>query len=158
VAQRLTPFVPTPARLALGLSCILLAGCSKRVSYYDDGVKRSEGGLSFVSRKEHGLWTYWYPNGEVREEGRYDDGVRVGVWTQWFPNGQRRNRGERVKNAAADAGERHGVWTFWHPSGELAARGVYEHGRREGRWDCTLMGGGWDGSQSGQYANGERLQ
>lgn len=135
---------------ALALGALLAAGCAPTVRAWPDGVRRSEGRLSRDGR-EHGLWTYWYPNGALRERGRYERGLRVGTWEQWYATGIRRSVGPRTWDPHAAASVREGLWTFWHENGEREARGVFRRGAREGRWDYQRDDGGFDAARSGEY-------
>jgi hypothetical protein len=141
------------------------AGCAPDVSYWSDGVRRSQGrialaragGAPSAPARETGPWTWWFPNGERREQGTIAGGRRVGTWTQWYPNGQRRSRGVRAWDEASRASVREGLWTFWHENGERSAVGVYIAGRREGHWDYTLDDGSLDGDRTGEYHHDQRV-
>jgi len=148
------------ALLALVL-VLVLSGCEPDARYYADGVRRTEGRISFrhdgrspaAAVRETGPWTWWYPNGERREQGTLEHGRRIGVWIQWYPNAQRRSQGVRAWNAALRASPREGLWTFWHENGEVLARGVFRAGRREGHWDYSLGDGTLDGDRTGEYCD-----
>ena len=65
----------------VGLCLLLsaLAACQRAdVRHWPTGALRSEGRRARISGLEEGLWTYYYPNGQRREEGRYEAGRRVG--------------------------------------------------------------------------------
>ncbi len=129
-----------------------LAGCRRSVaSHWPTDTARSAGALSRLQGTREGLWTFWFPNGELREQGRYQDGLRVGTWKQWHANGQARSEGEREADAALDASPRTGCWRFWFENGALEAQGVYVHGLREGHWDYHFTDGELDGDRSGEY-------
>ena len=34
-----------------------------------------------------GLWRFWWPNGNLKKECRYEGGKKVGIQKEWFPNG-----------------------------------------------------------------------
>lgn len=141
------------ARAIVGCCALaLVAACARDATRYgEDGLKRASGARSIWTGREEGRWRFWYPSGERREEGTFDDGRRAGLWTQWFPSGQRRERGARRWNASTHASEREGAWTFWHENGVEAARGVYVRGLREGNWEFTNHDGSLDGDRSGEY-------
>lgn len=146
--------LPVPVLLAaLGL---YLAGCGRRtVAVWPNGVLRLEGGGTFGA--EQGRWTFRYRDGQVREQGRYEGGRRVGHWVQWFPNGQRASEGERGWSEASGASERQGPWLHWHENGTLRARGSYVDGRREGAWEFWTSQGAPDPALSGLYRDGTRI-
>jgi len=151
--------------MALSVPLGLFAGCSREAQYYAEGSKRFEGSVqrslgavdAAWSPVEDGEWTYWFPNGERRESGRYENGRRTGLWTQWYPHGQRRSQGARAWNGEARAALREGPWTFWYASGEIESRGVYRAGQREGQWEFTHDDGGLDGDKTGQYHDDRRI-
>lgn len=134
------------------------SACTREVTLVTrDGVLRAHGARSRATGRETGAWSFWYPSGEPREEGAFEDGHRTGPWLQRYPSGQRRSFGERVWNPATQRSEREGVWFFWHPSGMEAARGVYRAGLREGRWEYTNEDGSLDGVASGEYHADQKL-
>ena len=144
------------APLAL-VAATLCGSCGEKAVYYPDGVARAEGRRTWPDRREQGFWSYAYPNGVLREQGRYEDGRRVGVWEQWYPNGRPRSRGERRYHADTSSSEREGMWTLWHANGERAAVGAYVAGKREGHWDFTHADGGLDGDRTGEYHGDVRI-
>lgn len=138
--------------LAQLLVWVALCGCSRQVAArWTAGTPRFEGALSRLAGTREGPWTFWFPNGELREQGRYDGGRRVGVWKQWYSNGQPRSEGEREPSASEDASPRTGYWRFWFENGALEAQGVCAHGLREGHWDYYLPDGELDGDRTGEY-------
>jgi hypothetical protein len=152
---------PRRAWLALAsvLGSVWVSACTREVTLVTrDGVLRAHGARSRFTGLETGAWTFWYPSGEPREEGAYDDdGHRTGTWTQRYPSGQQRSRGERLWNPSTLRSEREGAWFFWHASGMEASRGVYRAGLREGRWEFTNEDGSLDGVQSGEYHADQKL-
>jgi antitoxin component YwqK of YwqJK toxin-antitoxin module len=122
-----------------------------------EDVERSVGRRSPTTRAEEGFWTYWYPNGALREQGRYIGGRRVGEWEQFHANGVRWARGCRAWNPATGACERVGLWTFWYSNGQREARGVFVAGRREGHWEYAHRDGSLDGDRSGEYHDDVRF-
>jgi MORN repeat variant len=134
------------------LGCTLLAGCQKRVQRsWPSGSPRFEGRISRIDGEREGPWSFWFPNGRLREQGSYTDGRRVGRWRQWHANGQPRCEGERSGEAADERSPRTGYWRFWYENGKPEAQGVFVRGLREGRWDYHLTDGELDGDRSGEY-------
>lgn len=148
---------PRPAT-ALGflagplLAALALGSCVKTVSRsWSAGTPRFQGTTSRIDGTREGLWTFWFPSGELREQGRYEHGARVGLWKQWYANGSPRSEGEREHLPGQAGSPRTGCWRFWFESGEIEAQGVYVHGLREGHWDYHLSNGELDGDRSGEY-------
>jgi hypothetical protein len=146
---------PHPGRLvhiAALLACALLGGCQEQVRRaWPSGSPRFEGARSRFDGEREGLWSFWFPNGKLREQGRYADGRRVGVWKQWHANGQQRSQGERSPEGDDGSSPRTGYWRFWFENGKPEAQGVFVRGDREGRWDYHLTDGELDGDRSGEY-------
>lgn len=148
------------ARRTLGaLACATLAwGCARETLLTtDDGIVRARGERSRWTAREEGDWLWRYPNGELREEGRFEGGRRVGLWTQHYPNGQLRSRGARCWNPATSSSERDGPWTLWHVNGIAAEVGLYCAGARVGHWEFTNEDGSLDATRTGEYHEGEKL-
>lgn len=59
---------------------------------YADTVLIAKG--TYVDGKQDGLWTFWYKNGQMKEEGRYRKGVKDGMWVEWYPDGDIMWKGE----------------------------------------------------------------
>ena len=51
---------------------------------YADTVLIAKG--SYIDGNPDGLWTYWYENGQKKEEGNYQHGVKNGMWVEWHPD------------------------------------------------------------------------
>jgi antitoxin component YwqK of YwqJK toxin-antitoxin module len=139
------------ARASVLIVACFPSACARQSLHYSDGTLRAEGRISWPDRREQGYWSYCYPNGAVREQGRFEDGHRVGVWEQWFPNGALRTRGLRRYHPEIGSSEREGLWRQWHENGMIAATGSYRAGKREGHWDFTHPDGGLDGDRTGEY-------
>ncbi len=49
---------------------------------------------SYADGKQDGLWTRWYPNGQMKEEGHYEKGMKSGMWVEWYEDGAIMWKGE----------------------------------------------------------------
>jgi len=114
--------------------------------------KESEGKYKAWERGKdllpHGPWRWWYENGALRAEGRYDNGDMVGEWRSWDSEGEllaslEDGTGDWIRlhpdGAVAEEGRllrgrKEGKWTTRHPCGQLASEGAYRGGRKEGGW------------------------
>ena len=144
------------ARLLFPVLLLALCGCgSQQRSWHDNGVLQSEGRVG-ARGHETGVWTYWYPEGELRERGTWDAGRREGTWTQWYPTGQRHSTGERRWDAESGAAPREGLWRFWYSNGQTRAVGNYERGEPVGAWTWWNHLGEVDHDRSGIYEHGAR--
>ena len=77
---------------------------------------------------KHGRWTAWYPNGQMRVEGTYEQDLAEGQFTWWYCNGQQAAIGNYRK------GLEHGAWVWWHENGQKAVNGQYTDGEMSGDW------------------------
>jgi antitoxin component YwqK of YwqJK toxin-antitoxin module len=82
---------------------------------YYDWWQGSVGEKVVIEGKDelHGLWTWWFPNGQKQTEGKYLFGKTDGPWVWWHPNGQKWIEGAYV------LGQKSGPWTWWQPDGTV---------------------------------------
>jgi hypothetical protein len=145
-----------PLLLFLAAVSPLLTGCAEHVEkVWPDGTARFDGAVTIEGERD-GEWSFHYPDGSLREQGRYDNGQRIGTWRQWHKDGQLISEGERRFDAGTSASERQGAWTFWYADGTVRARGLFSAGRREGPWEFFDEEGLADPEQTGSYVDGER--
>lgn len=79
-------------------------------------------------RVKHGPFVEYWPNGQKKAQGQFDEGRLSGQYASWYENGQRESRGEYV------AGNATGPWTWWHDNGMRRAEGSYDSGTPDGSW------------------------
>ncbi len=79
-------------------------------------------------KQKHGVWTYWHPNGQVSQEGKFVQDVPVGRFTWWYSNGQKGMEGEYI------GGHQSGRWVWWHENGQKKIEGDYFAGMPDGPW------------------------
>lgn len=118
------PALTSGARLALAALALVLTACGRVEARWPDGTPRHAGRLDLHGER-HGEWVFHYPDGSLRERGRYDHGRRTGLWRQWHRGGELASEGERSWDEAIHASRRVGPWSFWDPDGTLRARRTY---------------------------------
>lgn len=74
-----------------------------------------------------GKFTYYYPNGEKRSEGEYENGKAEGEWNYWYNDGQKKT------NGIYEAGERVGEWIGYHKKGNVRYKTAYVDGNKNGK-------------------------
>jgi hypothetical protein len=84
---------------------------------YETGITRFRGFFRFG--KKHGLWTAFFPTGEVQSETEYDNGIKNGRITVYYQNGKIMYEG-RFKNDQRD-----GVWKTYDESGKVMEEKKY---------------------------------
>lgn len=94
--------------------------------YYPSGATRSQ--ARYAHGVQHGKFTIFYSDGERWEEGRFDQGKRVGRHAKWWKNGK------PALEATYTDGELDGDYTRWYASGQTWEEATYVAGKREGRY------------------------
>ncbi len=74
------------------------------ITYYDSAHTKIKEVIPHEYGKVKGTYLAFHPNGQLAEEGKYDNGVKIGRWTEFYPNGTRRFR-RRVTQYARDRWE-----------------------------------------------------
>ena len=74
------------------------------VTYYDSAHTKVKEVMPYEHGKLKGTYLTYHPNGQLAEEGSYDNGLKVGRWTEFYPNNTRRFR-RRVTQYARDRWE-----------------------------------------------------
>jgi uncharacterized protein len=69
-----------------------------------------------------------FSNGQIKWNGFWEEGVRVGEWKWWHSNGQIRERVEYVN------GMMEGDFIRWYASGKIYSKGKFSNGKKEGEW------------------------
>jgi peroxiredoxin len=143
------------SRFSLILVVFLITACAPRpVSTVDaNGVVRKEGQLS--GRQQTGQWLYRDAQGQKEAQGFWSNDKQIGAWQWWYPNGNLKQQG-----SYAPMGFRTGWWSFHHPDGTVQAAGSYGSesdgmlDRQQGPWTYRRA----DGSvaATGPFIEGSR--
>lgn len=124
-------------------------GPSVRVDF-DDGTPCFEAQQSLDANGNwvlDGRWTSWHENGQVQEQGWYENHRETGGWQWWDENGQ------RIAVGTFFAGQREGTWTFWYSNGVRQVDAQYADGKGSGFW--TLYFDDGQKCAEGQFLDGE---
>ncbi len=95
-------------------------------SFHLNGERSASG--TWVDNDRSGQWTWWYPNQQTKEKGKYDRGKQIGSWQWWHENGNRKMEGDFLR------GRRQGQWTTFYESGNVESRGMYHNGQQNELW------------------------
>ena len=136
--------------LLLILFSFILASCGKYTSKYsyrwgEDGLIYNVGNnqlytgtvldtsdviISFevVNGKKNGLFTTYYPGGQVEKTGYVINNNNVGEWKYFYPNGQIESIGSFENNKAE------GRWISYYANGNKKCEGNYRRGKEDGLW------------------------
>ena len=69
-----------------------------------------------------GTWTWWYPTGQMSQQGSYVNGQKSGTWTLYYEDGSR----------MAEECHATGVSRSWFHNGDLKSEVNVEKGKRNG--------------------------
>ncbi len=100
---------------------------SLNMAYVIDMGRVMAYGILDKSGRRQGPWKEFYPQGGLRSEGSYTDGVRTGEWVFYFPNGMIEQRGSYNPQ-----GREQGKWVWYFDNGDLRREEQYFNGKREG--------------------------
>jgi antitoxin component YwqK of YwqJK toxin-antitoxin module len=127
-------------------------------------------------KKEHGIFYYKYPSGQLESTGDFYDHKKQGVWLGFHPNGVMRDSsvwesGKKVGTALSwyDSGfimdssiynqDESGISAAWFDNGSPAAAGHYTTGRKmNGKWQFFYYDGklsAVENYESGRLVNKE---
>ncbi len=70
----------------------------------------------------------WHQNGQIKEQGTYQNGHRHGEWNFWYDNGQ------QAGVIHYNQGQRHGRGTAWHRNGQKQGYHIYKDDKEHGEW------------------------
>ena len=79
----------------------------------------------------HGLFTFFYENGQKESEATYQDGNQVGPTTKWYENGQKENEGY-LKNINGKA-VWNGSYISWYENGQKRVEHSFVDGMNVGK-------------------------
>lgn len=113
--------------------------------YYEEGQLRSEGVYSLGKRI--GKWNFYHENGSIEQEGNYNNqGNTEGPWKWYYDNGTVA-REESFRNGLND-----GIYTEYDETGKVVVQGEYVDGLEEGLWKYEYG----DTHEEGVYKGGKR--
>lgn len=78
---------------------------------------------------KEGEWTVYFPNGQKRLVGVFQNDLPVGRFTWWHETGQRALAGQYDQDGA-----KRGEWTWWHPNGMRMSHGSFRLDSPRGMW------------------------
>lgn len=107
------------------------------ISYHNNGEKESV--YTLKKGREHGKAEFYYPSGEIMEQGSFKLGQKDGKWVRWS------EAGNKLAEAFYLNGKKDGKWEIWDETGTKRYQMFYNEGAKVGEW---VM---WD--EKGQIAN-----
>jgi antitoxin component YwqK of YwqJK toxin-antitoxin module len=113
---------------------------------YENGLVTGEGIVKEDGNKD-GPWKEFYPDGDIKSEGNYDNGKQTGGWKYYHPNGKTEQEGKYNKQ-----GKPEGRWKWYFDSGQLLKDESYHNGQRDGL--STTYDEAGIIVEDGEYVNG----
>jgi uncharacterized protein len=130
-------------------------GHPKKADIYDSGRIVATGPIDSADEQE-GDWKEYYETGELKDEGKYEKGLKVGEWKYYFKDGKKfeigkyangkqtgqwlwylDNGGIRRENSFV-RGQEDGDFIEYDDSGKVITKGEYSDGLKEGKWFYQL--------------------
>ena len=136
---------------------------------YDNDVKMGEGMIDSLGRRI-GPWKLFHPQGDLRSEGDYIQGLKDGPWVYYFEEGRKEQQGsyrEDLPNGQWQwyftdgsmhrdeyykRGKEDGHAIEYDTLGAVINEGDYVDGKKSGSWHLTVN----DHHEVGEYQDGER--
>lgn len=113
--------------------------------FYEGGQLRAEGMYSLGNRI--GRWRFYHENGSIEQEGTFNNqGNPEGPW-KWFYDDGKILREENYRNGLSD-----GLYTEYDESGKVITQGEFVDGLEEGFWKYEYG----DTREEGTYRSGMR--
>jgi uncharacterized protein len=112
--------------------------------FYPDGKLRAEG--SYINGLREGAWTFFFLSGKVEQKGSYKEDLPTGQWNWFFRDGSL-HRDETYRRGKEDG---HAV--EYDSLGNVINEGDYVDGLKSGQWKLTIN----DHTEQGEYVDGER--
>jgi antitoxin component YwqK of YwqJK toxin-antitoxin module/Tfp pilus assembly protein PilF len=113
-----------------------LNGQVKAVPHWFRGSKIFAAGERNANQANHGYWVYYYNNGIVKAEGKFDDGKKTGPWKYYFKSG--------------------GISDLKEFVNDNIVRGKSFYSNNNPKQDLTYKNGNLDGEIKTFYTNGNQ--
>ncbi|WP_461788819.1 toxin-antitoxin system YwqK family antitoxin [Pedobacter sp.] len=82
----------------------------------------------------NGMYTSFYLNKQLKEQGNFNNGLKHGEWKQW------RDDGSLISRINFNAGLEHGDFYRYDEHGTLIEKGKYSHGKLSGKLRKVING------------------
>ncbi|MBS4056892.1 MAG: toxin-antitoxin system YwqK family antitoxin [Bacteroidales bacterium] len=132
-------------------------GNLKNIEKYVDGVRQE--GAEELSRLE--LRRDYYPDGKIKVEATYRNGVAEGVRREFGEDGSiekayiLKNGKLFAEGIMSENGQKQDAWIEYYPDGKVKARGNYLNDKKTGNWEFYYPGGQIE--QQGAYDKNGQL-
>ncbi len=118
-------------KIAISLLAVV-SGCAPALEterqYDESGQLVAEFSRDRRTGKRQGPYRFFYSDGQVMEEGWYEQDSLHGIRRLYYESGQLQAEEQLVR------GRYEGPWRSWYPSGQLEMEGQYRHNQMSGIW------------------------
>ena len=113
--------------------------------YWPNGKIKEKG--VFLKNNKSEEWKYYFENGVLQQKGKFLKNKPNGVWQWWYINGQIRRQEEYIN------GKENGLIIEYDTNGVVITKGEYFYGEREGNWEYKIN----DFKEKGKYIGGMKI-
>lgn len=114
------------------LFAVIAIGCSEKKVVQTTYENGNPGIVKYYHEKSGHLILdremVYYPNKQLKMDGKYKDELRSGLWKAWYENGTLWSEGEYKE------GKRNGKGTYYHANGKKYIESLYSNDVRVGNW------------------------
>lgn len=96
------------------------------ITYHSSDSSKIDEVIPVIYGKQTGDYWRFFDSGVLAEEGRYDEGKKVGKWVEYYPTGNRRKKEIQHPRDIFDNSESYTIREY-SPDGKL----IYEHNSRK---------------------------
>lgn len=75
-----------------------------------------------------GYNVFYFENGDIASEGRFEEGIPVGIWKSYYQGGLLKSQGNKTK------GQNDGVWQFFDSKGRITKEFDFS---KDVKWGCS---------------------
>lgn len=100
--------------------------------YASNQLKESKGG--YDGKLLHGYYKCFFLNGNLKESGEFNYGIKCGKWISWYPSGQIREVIYWKK------GQKNGKYRLYAETGKLIAEGCFKNDMLDGKFKTYYNG------------------
>lgn len=111
--------------IIIGILLSLLTACKSEESAV---VEENAQEQSDTNKVDDGPFLQYHKSGEIQIVGEYKNGKRVGLWSSWYPSG------ELQSEITYKEGLEDGDYQVFHESGNQKIKGFYSNGKAVGEW------------------------
>ena len=118
------------------------------VNHYPNGEIKSKGKILDDSTKT-GKWKFYFESGKLKAFGEFDKGVEIGLWSYYYPNGDIWKEESKINGnvtawyihpdeieykGSMKNSKMHGHWLFYYEDGKQQSEQFFNEGEKIAQW------------------------